>query len=146
MASVDPSHQQEYTDRADDLVATLEALDRDLSSGLADHQGDALVTTHKAFSYFADRYGLRQVAINGIDPDAEPSPARMREVAAEIRPLGVTTVFFEDQASPKIAEALASEAGAATAVLNPIEMPPAQGDYVSAMRTNLKALQEGLTP
>jgi zinc transport system substrate-binding protein len=83
--------------------------------------------------------------INGLSPDAEPSPAHLRELADLIEDEGITTVFSETLASPEMAEALASDLGLETAVLDPIEGlsdATAEEDYLSLMRANLAAIQE----
>jgi zinc transport system substrate-binding protein len=101
-----------------------------------------MITAHEAFGYLADRYRLKQVGIT-LDPETEPSPARIAEVAELAKAEKVTTVFTEALVSPKVAEVLAGEAGAKTAVLDPLESKPA-GDYLSAMRDNLQTLRTSL--
>jgi zinc transport system substrate-binding protein len=102
-----------------------------------------MVTSHDAFGYLADRYGLEQVAIS-LSPDEEPSTRRLAEVAEFAQEHGVTTVFFEELVSPRVAESLAREVGAQTAVLSPLEGPPDEGGYADAMRANLGALRTAL--
>jgi zinc transport system substrate-binding protein len=143
LAQADPEGAAGYQDRADAAAAELKALDQELAEGLAGLQGAALVTTHAAFNYFAHRYDLDALSISGVDPEAEPSPARIAEVAKELEGLKVKTIYFEDQASPKTAEVLADRLGMATAVLSPLENDNA-GDYLQVMRSNLEALQSGL--
>ena len=65
-------------------------------------------------------------------------------MAATARERGVTTVFFEETVSPRVSEQLAREVGARAEVLSPLEAPPEDGDYLTAMRANLAALQEAL--
>jgi zinc transport system substrate-binding protein len=134
---------------ARDLVERLRALDGQLEKGLAECARRELVTSHDAFGYLAERYGLEQVAITGISPEAEPSPRDLERVARLARARGVTTIFFETLVSPEVAETVAREVGAETAVLDPLEglsdKDLAAGeDYFSVMRANLRALQEGL--
>ena len=104
------------------------------------------MTSHAAFGYLADRYGLHQVSVSGLDPEQEPSPKRVAEVAAYVRQHAVTTIYFETLVSPKVAQTIASETGARTAVLDPVEGLPdgSQGSYLTVMRTNLAALRTGL--
>ena len=98
----------------------------------------------------AARYGLTQKAIAGLSPESEPNPARMAELAdLRLRRDGVTTVFTEALVSPRVADALAREAGVRTEVLNPIEGltkdEAAHGDsYITVMDANLKKLQSAL--
>ncbi|MEV5892018.1 metal ABC transporter substrate-binding protein [Nonomuraea fuscirosea] len=142
LATADPAHAQGYRERATKTAAALGALDQELTKGLTTCTTRTLVTAHEAFGYLADRYKLKQVGIT-LDPETEPSPARLSEVAKLAKAEGVTTIFTEALVSPKVAEVLASQVGAKTAVLDPLESKPS-GDYLSAMRDNLKTLQTAL--
>ncbi|KAB8196105.1 zinc ABC transporter substrate-binding protein [Nonomuraea phyllanthi] len=142
LATADPAHAQAYKDRAAKTAGELGTLDQEFAKGLGTCRSKTLVTGHEAFGYLADRYGLKQVGIT-LDPEMEPSPARISEVAKLAKSEGVTTIFTETLVSPKVAEVLANEVGAKTAVLDPLESKPS-GDYLSAMRDNLKTLQTAL--
>jgi zinc transport system substrate-binding protein len=149
LAAVDPEHADEYAAGALRLGEQLDALDQEMADGLAACQGATLVTSHAAFGYLADRYALEQVGISELDPEAEPSPARLREIGDVVRANGVTTLYSETLVSPKVTETLASDLGVDTAVLDPLEglsedASAAGDDYVSVMRANLAALEEGL--
>ncbi|MFG3602310.1 metal ABC transporter substrate-binding protein [Micromonospora chersina] len=144
LGRVDPDRAADFTARAAALRAELTGLDADYTRALATCQRREIVASHTAFGYLAARYRLEQVGITGLSPDAEPSPRRLAEVAKEAREHGATTIFFETLVSPKVAETVAREVGAKTAVLDPIEGPPADGDYLSAMRTNLQTLRTAL--
>jgi zinc transport system substrate-binding protein len=131
------------------FVARLKALDREYRSGLADCARDDIVTSHDAFGYLAERYGLHQIPITGLSPEAEPSPKDLSRVVDLVRSTDATTVFSETLVSPRIAKAVASETGARTAVLNPIEgLEPSEAksgeDYFSLMRSNLATLRAAL--
>jgi zinc transport system substrate-binding protein len=143
LAAAVPEQAQGFKDRAAATSATLTALDKEMAQGLRQCTGRSLVTSHEAFGYLADRYDLKQVGIT-LDPESEPSPARIAEVAKIARAEKVSTVFTESLASPKVAEVLASEVGAKTAALDPLESKPASGDYLSAMRANLATLRTAL--
>ncbi|MFC0034072.1 metal ABC transporter substrate-binding protein [Micromonospora chaiyaphumensis] len=144
LGAVDPDRAADFTARAAALRTELTGLDADYTRGLATCQRREVVTSHTAFGYLAAHYRLEQVGITGLSPDAEPSPQRLAEVAKEAREHAATTIFFETLVSPKIAETVAREVGARTAVLDPIEGPPADGDYLSAMRANLQTLRTAL--
>lgn len=147
LAEVDPAHADEFATAADDLVADLDALDAELAAGLAACRGATLVASHEAFGYLAQRYGLHQVGLSGIDPEVEPSPARLRDVAATVEAEGVRTLYFETLTSPKVTQTLADDLGVATAVLDPLEglAEDDARDYLGVMRGNLAALTTGLT-
>ncbi|QDW63734.1 metal ABC transporter substrate-binding protein [Oerskovia sp. KBS0722] len=146
LTAVDPDGADEYAANLEALTADLTALDAEYEAGLASCVSPYLVTSHEAFGYLAERYGLEQVGITGIDPEAEPSPARLREVADIIRDHGVSTIFFETLTSPKVTQTLAQDVGVQAAVLDPLEGLSKDGtDYLGVMRTNLEALRTGLT-
>ena len=134
---------------AEKLVARLEDLDAEYRDGLANCARREIVTSHEAFAYLAQRYGLEQIPITGLSPEAEPQPADLARVVDLAEERGVTTIYYETLVSPRIAETVARETGAKTAVLDPIEgLTPAEvargDDYFTLMRANLRALQEGL--
>jgi zinc transport system substrate-binding protein len=134
---------------ADRLIAQLHALDQEYRRGLANCERHDIVTSHEAFAYLAERYGLQQIPVTGLTPEAEPQPGDLAHVVELARERGVTTIYFETLVSPRIAETVARETGARTAVLDPIEGltedEVARGEnYFTRMRANLRALEEGL--
>jgi zinc transport system substrate-binding protein len=146
LATVDPEGASGYRERAAALVTRLHELDRTYAQKLAACPRREIVVSHAAFGYLAERYHLTEIAITGLSPDAEPTPQRLGEVAEQVRTYHVTTIFFEALGSPKVAQAVADETGASTAVLDPIEgIPPgSDADYVSVMRDNLSQLEKAL--
>ncbi|MCD0482667.1 metal ABC transporter substrate-binding protein [Streptacidiphilus sp. ASG 303] len=143
LAEADPAHAADYRRRTDRMVARLAALDAEFRTGLAPYRGRDFVTSHAAFGYLADRYGIRQVAVSGVDPESEPSPARLAAIQRQARAHGVTTVFFETLSNPKLAATLAADLHLRTAVLDPVEgvKDPSRDDYFSVQRQNLKNLE-----
>jgi zinc transport system substrate-binding protein len=131
------------------LVGRLHVLDGDYRRGLAHCTRHDIVTSHEAFAYLGQRYGLRQIAITGLNPEAEPTPKSLAHVVDVVRKTHATTVFSETLVSRRIADTVAREANAKTAVLNPIEGQTSDQakrgeDYFSLMRANLAVLREAL--
>lgn len=146
LGEIDPEHADEFTANATAFATSMDELDQRYTDGLATCQERTIVTTHEAFGYLAEQYDLTQVGISGVDPEAEPSPARLREISTLVQDQGVTTIFFETLASPKVAETLADELGVQTAVLDPIEgLTDDTQDYVSIADANLEALRTALS-
>ena len=120
-------------------------------AGLAECERDLIVTAHESFGWLARAYGLRQEGIAGIDPESEPSPKRLAELADLVKKEDVTTIFTEDLVSPKVARTLAREAGGVrTAVLSPLESLTKEqrrrgDDYLDVMRKNLSQLRSALS-
>ncbi|MFF5704346.1 metal ABC transporter substrate-binding protein [Streptomyces sp. NPDC012794] len=147
LEKADPDHAADYRKNTAELTAKLGALDTEFKDGLKNTASRTFITTHSAFGYLAERYGLDQEGISGVDPEAEPSPARMKELQAVAKKDNVTTVFFETLASDKTAKSLARDTGLTTDVLDPLEgiTDKSQGaDYFEVMRSNLKNLQKAL--
>ena len=144
LVKADPSHKADYDANLKTTLAKLTKLDTSYKQGLSQCTRKTFVTSHAAFGYLAERYGLTQVSVSGIDPDSEPSPADIAKVKQVVKQTGTTTIFTEELVSPKTAQAVAKETGAKTSVLSPIESAPEKGDYEGAMTTNLTNLREAL--
>lgn len=143
----DPDHAADYKKNTDALVKKLDGLNTQFADGLKNTRSKVFFTNHAAFGYLAERYGLTQEAISGLDPDSEPSPARIRELQQEAKADGVTTVFYETLVSDKTAKTLADDAGLRTDVLDPLEgiTDKSKGDdYFEVMESNLAALKTAL--
>lgn len=145
LAQADPAHADDYAANLNTLNATLADLNTSYSTGLGHCERTTFVTSHAAFGYLADRYGLTQASISGVDPESEPSPAELAEVKKVVESTGTTTIFTEELVSPETAQAVAAETGAQTRVLSPIESAPEDGDYAGTMRTNLEELRTALS-
>jgi len=131
------------------FVARLHALDRLYRTGLRRCRRTTIVTSHAAFGYLARRYGLTQRPLEGLSPEAEPSPKALAKLIELVRKSGATTVFFETLLSPKLAETVAREAHVGTAVLDPIEGIAQDKldhgtSYFTVMRSNLATLRVAL--
>ncbi len=149
LVELDPDGTAEYDAGLAAYAGELGALDSAFRTGLADCASRAIVTSHRAFAYLADRYDLTQIPIAGISPDEEPDPRSLEAVAAAARAEGVRVVFFEEQVPPDLAETVAREIGASTDALDPVETITTEGlaageTYDSIMRANLAALSTGL--
>ncbi len=147
LEKADPDHAADYKKNTDALVAELGELNTAYETGLKNTSTKTFITTHSAFGYLAERYGLTQQGIAGIDPEAEPSPARIQEIHTIAEKEKATTVFFETLASDRTAKTLAKDTGLKTGVLDPLEgiTDKSQGaDYIEVMESNLAALQKAL--
>ncbi|WP_132207324.1 metal ABC transporter substrate-binding protein [Kribbella steppae] len=145
LVETDSANADGYKARAKTLLAEVGTLDSEYKTGLATCKLKTFVTSHQAFAYLAKRYGLTMVGIAGFTPDAEPTPARIKEVQDIVKKQGVTTIFYEELVSPKVAETIARDVGVKTAVLSPIEGlsdANSQETYLTLMRENLQELRK----
>jgi zinc transport system substrate-binding protein len=148
LSTLDPDHAAEYSRNTDTLHKQLVSLDQSFRAGLRHCVRTEFMTTHAAFGYLAARYHLTQIAISGLSPDSEPSPARIAEVQREARDHQLTTIFYETLVSPAVAQAIADDLGLAIDVLDPVEGITSQSrgqDYLSVMYANLAALRKAGT-
>jgi zinc transport system substrate-binding protein len=149
LTTVDPARASTYRSKAARYVARLDGVDARYRMGLASCARHEIVTSHEAFGWLAARYGLVQLGITGLNPEAEPTAAKLSELTDLVHRDHVTTVFTETLVSPRAAAALAREAGVRTEVLDPIEgltksEESTGADYVSLMDANLVKLRTAL--
>ncbi len=147
--TIDPRNRNVYAANTKILNERLTELDATYRQALADCAVGDIITAHAAFGYLAAAYGLRQVSIAGVSPDAEPSSRQLTQLARFVKTRGIRVIFFETLVSPKLSETLAKEVGATTLVLNPLEGltedERRQGkDYISEMLANLSNLKLAL--
>jgi len=142
-----PDKKETFEKNAAAYIEKLQALDKAYTEGLSQAKQKSFVTQHAAFNYLALDYGLKQVAISGLSPDAEPSAARLAELTEYVKKNKIAYIYFEENASQALANTLSKEAGVKTDVLNPLESlteedTKAGENYISIMEKNLKALKQ----
>jgi len=147
--AADPENADTWRANARNYREQIADLDTDFRNTLANCDTRTLVTSHAAFGYLADRYGLIQAPIAGLSPEEEPDPQSLAAVADRAREDGVKTIFFETLAPRKLADTVAQEIGASSDLLDPVEGLDAEGQsagktYESIQHDNLNRLKKGL--
>lgn len=137
------------SEAAGELAVELRRLNGDYRRGLERCARRTLVAAHAAFGHLAARYRLTQLSLTGRSPEAEPGPRELERLVDAVHDSGATTVFAEPLVSDRVAKTVAREAGAAVAILDPLEgltreRIEAGDDYLSVMRENLAALRKAL--
>lgn len=146
----DPANAAYYRANGAKLKADLAGLDGEFSRGLAECRSRTIAHGgHFAFAYLARRYGLEYLAAYGLSPDSEPSPKNMAELVKSLKANKGSAVFYEELISPKIAEAVSRETGAAMMRLHGGHNVGADEfksgvRFADLMRANLRALRAGL--
>lgn len=131
---------------ADAYVSRLSALAAEFETAAKTFRQRNIVTFHNVFNYLARDLGLTVVGEIETAPGQEPSAGEIRNLSRTIRERKVPVVFSEPQYSPKLADALAREAGVPVRVLDPVATgSPALTAYEDAMRRNLSTLKEALS-
>lgn len=148
LSSLDPNHDNEYQDNANEYIAKLENLKTEMHSTLDNIAHKDIITFHEAFPYFAEEFGLNIVGVIEIEPDSEPSAKEVENIISIINEKNIKALFTEPQYSSKIADTIAKETGASIYTLDPIvtgdSNEKAYNDYIIKMQENLNTLKEAL--
>lgn len=151
LATADPANAAQYDQRATQYIVRLTALDASLRQRFAALPAErrSVVSTHDAFGYFAQAYGLRFVPVRGLSTESEPSARDLAALVKQVRAERIGAIFLENISDPRLLEQLARETGAAIGgrlysdALSPDGGPAST--YVDMVETNaatlLKALQ-----
>ena len=148
-SAADPINASDYQANYTKYVVLFDALNENFKYELKSVSKNVFVTTHAAFAYLADAYGLNQIYTSGVLSYDEPSSEAMTKIIELVKTNKVTTIFYEQAGDSKIAEVIANATGAKIAILNPLEglsqKQIDQGeDYLSVMKNNLSLLSEAL--
>ena len=145
LSEADPAEADYYHKNADDLAARLQEVEDAYDEALADCKGETRLTRHEAFGYMAKRYELDQVGVTGVDPEAEPSPARIRELQKLVDESGVTTIFVEPLASAHHESHMTESLNVPSLPLDTVEVQVDEDeDLIDVYWANLDSLKEGL--
>lgn len=149
LVQADEANASYYEENFKKYATLLDELNEELVKRLGALKDKNIIVSHEAFSYLCKAYGLTQTSIGDLEADAEPDANRIAEIVEFAKENNVTTIFFEELVSPKVATVIANEIGAATAVLNPIEgltkeQADSGEDYFSLMKANINALEQAL--
>lgn len=152
---VDPAHAAEYRERLDEFVAEIDAADtevRRLVEAIPEPQR-VLVTSHDAFTYFADTYGFEVAPIQGKSTAGEATTTDIERVAETVADAELNAVFIESTVPPQTIEAVlaaAEERGQPTNVGGELfgdslgSPGTPEGTYAGALRHNGELIVEGL--
>ena len=149
LTSANPAGAEAYSANAESFAAQLEELHSDYSEGLSDCAHDTIVTTHQAFGYLVERYGIKVQTLSGIAPEAV-STADVVELVEFMRDNDIGYVLAEDIVDIRVVNVLAEETGAQVLTLSPLESATASQlesgvTYMDRMRENLKILETVLS-
>ncbi len=145
LIAADPEHREAYEANLARYLKELEALHQEIAAATATFRIREFVSFHPAFTYFAQRYGLKEVGVIEAAPGREPTPGHLRKMVNNIRKFGVQAVFAEPQLSPRAAEVLAREARVKVLILDPLGgRPPYGNDYLLLMRHNLAVMRQAM--
>lgn len=143
LSAKDPDNAAYYKANYEKLSEKFDALDDSFENVLSKAKHKDIVVSHEAYGYLAKEYGLNQIPIEGINSESEPDPKAMKAIVDEMKAKGIKTVFTEPDEDDKIAQTVASEAGAEVKELDPMEYE-SDKNYFERMESNLKILESAL--
>jgi zinc transport system substrate-binding protein len=143
-AAADPSNASFYRKNAAGYTVRLEALDRQIAQTVKTFRTREYVTFHPAWDYFARRYGLTVAGVIEEAPGKEPTPKHVQRILDDVRKMRAKVIFAEPQFSPRIAEAIAQEAGARVLMLDPIGGGKGRETYIALMKYNLGMMDKAM--
>ena len=145
LIEIDPTNKDYYTNNANSYIEKLDALDKKIIKELTTCEKKDFIAFHKAFTYFADQYGLNQHTIlESTDPRTEPTSKTLENVIKLAKNLDLDVVFTEEAVDVRTSEVIAKEIGGRVLVLSPIEIGNENTDYIEKMEQNLLHLKEAL--
>jgi zinc/manganese transport system substrate-binding protein len=150
MADADPAHAADYQAAAKTYLAAIDAMDSQVRSEIAEVPPEQrkVVSSHDAFGYFGQAYGVQFVAAEGISEEAEPSAADMRKLIDQIRTEHIKVLFFENALSPRLVQQIGRETGAVvggTLYADALSKPDGPAPtYVDMFRHNLPLLKAAM--
>jgi len=140
----DPQNSDHYRENANKYLLKLDLLDFKIQKELSTCTKD-FIAFHKAFSYFADHYGLIQHTINSNNPHGEgPTPRTLEDAIRLSQELGIHVIFSEEGVDPRTSDVIAREINGKVLILSPLEIFDDNSSYIQKMEQNLSNLKVAL--
>ncbi len=113
LEKVDPAHEADYQKRANAYRKTLRMLDDDVHATFVNiaPAKRIVITTHDAFGYYGQEYGIRFLAPEGLSTESEPTAQAISNLISQIKQQHVHAVFIENMSDPRLTRQIATEAG-----------------------------------
>lgn len=147
IAKADPTNEKLYTDNWMKLKEKFQTLQKDYETKLGKNSGKTVIVPHEAFAYFFKDAGLKQLGLEGMLADGDPTAATIKNIVDVAKKDGIKTVFYEGYDDDKEEKAIASEIGGTTAPIYTLEMispedRQAGENYFTLMEKNIDAIAQ----
>lgn len=150
LIAADPAGKTAYEANAAAYLAKLDALDREVRDAIAKIPPERrkIITTHDAFGYFEDAYGMDFIAPQGVSTDSEASARDVARIIQQVRKQKIPAVFLENISDPRLLKRIADETGVKLGgTLYSDALTDEKGDaptYIDLIRHNIRTLSAAL--
>ena len=140
-----PGDRASFDQRLADFNARLDAAEKKWLALMAPYKGTKMVTYHRSFPNFAERFGIDIVGYVEPRPGIPPTPQHTLDLISEMKRQNVKVVLVEPYFDLKTPTAIGRETGAKVLV-----MPPSVGgvketpDYFALFDYNINLLVNAL--
>lgn len=144
LSALDKQNSDLYSERAQNYINELKALDTELQNRVATVSGTNIISLHDAWYYFADEFGLNLVGTFEPSAGKEPTPKYLADLQEEVQEHAVSVLFMEPQLSSNSIKAFASDYGLSIAIIDPLGGVEGRQSYIELMRYNVEQVVTAL--
>jgi zinc transport system substrate-binding protein len=149
LVKIKPDAKDDFKKNHDALIKDLKELDASFKSNVEEAPKNSFIVSHAAYGYWAERYGLEQIAISGLSPSHEPSQHQIENIIQSAKKDKIRYILFEENVNNKVGEMINKEVGAKTLTLHNLETLTKDDikkdrDYLSIMKENIETLSKAL--
>ncbi|RDW18675.1 adhesin [Oceanobacillus arenosus] len=147
LITLNPDEEATYTANFATLKKSLLQLDQQFVDTLATKENKSILVSHAAFGYWEERYGIKQISINGISSSSEPSQKELTEIIDQAKEYELDYIIFEQNSSNRVSEVIQNEIGAEALTIHNLSVLTDEDitndeDYLSLMTYNLGILDK----
>lgn len=149
LSSILPEEKKTFEDNLSKVEERLTKLEKDYGEKLKPYSGRALVVPHEAFTYLAEAFDLKQIAVENVFSEGEPDAKRLGEIVDEVKEEGTHVVFYDAYGDSKVADTIAEAIGGSVMPLYTLESISEDDrkngeDYFTLMQKNLETIIQAM--
>lgn len=149
LVEADPDNEQAYENNYEELAAELEELDERFQTLVDESSKNQFIVSHAAYGYWEERYGLEEIAVNGVNAQNEPSTQEINDIIDTAENNDLNAIMVEENIPSDTTDVLQEEIGAEVYTLNNLESASEEeiadgAGYVSLMNENIDNLEKAL--
>ncbi|MGM8211170.1 metal ABC transporter solute-binding protein, Zn/Mn family [Virgibacillus sp. W0430] len=147
LITLNPQKEQQYNENFQVLKRNLIELDNRFIQRLEAKENKHIIVPHAAFGYWEERYGIKQITINGLSSSEEPSQKELTEVMKAAKDFDLEYILYEQNSENRLSKVIQAEIGAEALMIHNLEVRTETDikndkDYISLMDENLEVLDQ----